>query len=51
MHKTFNDLAPDYLQCLFTQLHIKDYNLRNLEQKLSLPKLNTNYLTETKLFL
>ena len=27
-----------------TQRHIKDDNLRNLEQKLSLPKLNTNYL-------
>ena len=44
MHKTVNDLAPDYLQCLFTQRHIKDYNLRNFEQNLSLPKPNTNYL-------
>ena len=44
MYKTLNDLAPDYLQCLFTRRHIKDYNLRNLEQKLSLPKPNTNYL-------
>ena len=25
MYKTLNDLAPDYLQCLFTQRHIKDY--------------------------
>ena len=24
MYKTLNDLAPDYLQCLFTQRHIKD---------------------------
>ena len=44
MYKTLNDLAPDYLQCLFTQRHIKDYNLRNFEQNLSLPKPNTNYL-------
>ena len=44
MYKTLNDLAPDYLSCLFTQHHIKDYNLRNREQKLSLPKPNTNYL-------
>ena len=43
MYKTLNDLAPDYLQCLFTQRDIKDYNIRNLEQKLSLPKPNTNY--------
>ena len=44
MYKTLNELAPDYLQCLFTQRHVNDYNLRNLEGKLSLPKLNTNYL-------
>ena len=24
MYKTLNDLAPDYLQCLFIQRHIKD---------------------------
>ena len=44
MYKTLNELAPDYLQCLFTQRHVNDYNLRNLEGKLSLPKPNTNYL-------
>ena len=44
MCKTLDDLAPGYLQCLFTQRHIKDYNLKNLEQKLSLLKPNTNYL-------
>ena len=44
MFKTLNELAPDYLQCHFTQRHVNDYNLRNLEGKLSLPKLNTNYL-------
>ena len=43
MYKTLHD----YLQCLFTQRHIKDYNLRNLEQKLSLPKPNTNYLKQS----
>jgi len=40
----YSELAPDYLQCLFTQRHVNDYNLRNLEGKLSLPKPNTNYL-------
>ena len=44
MYKTLNELAPEYLQCLFTQRHVNDYNLRNLEGKLSLPKPNTNYL-------
>ena len=41
MYKTLNELAPEYLQCLFTQRHVNDYNLRNLEVKLSLPKPNT----------
>ena len=36
MYKTLNELAPDYLQCLFTQRHVNDYNLRNLEGKLYL---------------
>ena len=40
----YRKLAPDYLQRLFTQRHVNDYNLRNLEGKLSLPKPNTNYL-------
>ena len=44
MYKTLNKLAPEYLQCLFTQRHVNDYNLRNLKGKLSLPKPNTNYL-------
>ena len=44
MHKTLNELAPEYLQCLFTQRHFNGYNLRNLEGKLSLPKPNSNYL-------
>ena len=44
LEKTLNELAPDYLQCLFTQRHFKEYNLRNLQGKLSLPKPNTNYL-------
>ena len=38
MHK----LAPEYL-LLFTQSHA-EYNLRNLEGKLALPKSHTNYL-------
>ena len=44
IYKTLNELAPEYLQCLFIQRHVNDYNLRNLEGKLSLPKPNTNYL-------
>lgn len=32
-YKTLNELAPDYLQCLFTQSHVNDYNLRNFEVK------------------
>ena len=44
MYKTLNELAPEYLQCLFTQSHVNTYNLRNLEGKLSLSKPNTNYL-------
>ena len=39
MYKTLNELAPEYLQCLFTQRNVNHYNLRNL----SLPKPNTNY--------
>ena len=46
MYKTLNELAPEYLQCLFTQRHVNDYNLRNLEGKLSLPKPNTNNLPQ-----
>ena len=44
MYKTLIELAPEYLQYLFTQRHVNDYNLRNLEGKLSLPKPNTSYL-------
>ena len=35
MYETLNELAPDYLQCLFTQRHVNDYNLRNLEGNIS----------------
>ena len=42
MYKTLNELAPDYLQRIFTQRQVNDYNVRNLEEKLSLPKPNTN---------
>ena len=43
MYKTMNGHAPDYLQRLFTQYH-SNYNLRNSEGKLALPKPITNYL-------
>ena len=38
-----NDLAPEYLQSLFSQRH-SAYNLRNSEGKLNLPKPSTTYL-------
>ena len=44
MCKTLIELAPEYLQCLFTQRCVNDYNLRNLEGKLLLPKPNADYL-------
>ena len=43
MYKTIHDLAPEYLQRLFSQRDA-EYNLRNLEAKLTLPKPNTNHL-------
>ena len=47
MYKTLNEFAPEYLSCLFTQRHVNDYNLRNLEGRLSLSKPNTNYLKKS----
>ena len=43
MYGTMNKRAPENLQRLFTQRHA-EYNLRNLEGKLALPKLHSNYL-------
>ena len=43
MYKTINKLAPEYLQNLFS-IRSTDYNLRNAEMKLNLPKPRTNYL-------
>ena len=43
MYTTSNDLAPEYLQSLFSQRH-SAYNLRNSEGMLILSKPNTNYL-------
>ena len=45
MYKTMNDLAPEYLQSLFSQCH-SAYNLylRNSEGRLTLSKPSTNYL-------
>ena len=43
MFKTIHKLAPDYLHQLFTPRRA-EYNLRNLEGKLALPKPHTNYL-------
>ena len=43
MYKTMNDLAPEYLQSLFSQHH-STYNLRNSEGRLTLSKLTTSYL-------
>ena len=41
--KTIHKLAPKYLHQLFTPRR-SEYNLRNLEGKLALPKPHTNYL-------
>ena len=43
MYKTMNDLAPEYLQSLFSQRHCAN-NLRNSEGRLTLSKPSTNYL-------
>ena len=43
MYKTMNAHAPDYPQRVFTQ-NYSNYNLRNSERKLALPKPRTNYL-------
>ena len=43
MYKTMNDLAPEYLQSLFSQRH-SAYGLRNSEGRLTLSKPSTNYL-------
>ena len=40
MYKTIHDLVPEYLQRLFSQRDA-EYNLRNVEGKLTLPKPNT----------
>ena len=43
MYKTMNDLAPEYLQSLFSQRHSAN-NLRNSEGMLTLSKPSTNFL-------
>ena len=43
MFKCRHELAPQYLRDLFTS-HDKQYNLRDCDNKLSLPKPRTNYL-------
>jgi len=43
MFKSIHKLAPEYLSQLFTTRRA-EYNLRNLEGKLDLPKPHTNYL-------
>ena len=43
MYKTTNGLTPEYLQRLFAQSY-SNYNVRNSEEKLALPKPRTNYL-------
>ena len=42
MYKTMNDLAPEYLQSLFSQRH-SAYNLRNSEGRLTLSKRSFSY--------
>lgn len=43
MYKIINNLAPEYLQSLFSQHH-SVYDTRNSEGRLALSKPNTNYL-------
>ena len=43
IYKTMNDLAPEYLQSLFSQRY-SAYNLRNSKGRLTLSKPSTNYL-------
>ena len=43
MYKTINKLTPEYLQNLFS-FRSTNYNLRNAEMKLNLPKPRTDYL-------
>ena len=43
MYKTINELTPEYLQNLFS-FRSTNYNLRNAEMKLNLPKPRTEYL-------
>jgi hypothetical protein len=43
MFKTLEGDTPTYLQNLFS-VHGSEYNLRNFENKLNLPKPRTNYL-------
>ena len=43
MHKIMNDQTPDYLKELF-EIRPNPYNLRDSENKLSLPKPRTDYL-------
>ena len=46
MYKTINKLTPEYLQNLFS-FRSTNYNLRNAEMKLNLPKPSTDYLKRT----
>ena len=43
MFKSMNGLIPEYLQSLFSQ-RLSVYNLRDSEEKLTLPIPSTNYL-------
>ena len=43
MYKTMHNLTPTYLQDLFTTRH-SHYNLRDSEDKLSIPKPRTDYM-------
>ena len=43
MFKSLNELAPLYLQDLFSERHT-DYDLRDSFRKLNLPKPRTDYL-------
>ena len=44
MFKTMNKLVPSYIQSLFQKRSNSAYNIRNQENKLSLPRPRTEYL-------
>ena len=50
VHKSLHDLTPEYLQSMFvyrSSVKVNDYDIRNTEGKLVIPKPRTNYLKDS----